>query len=78
VRYAVTMESMSAGDLVVVRLAGMERLAVLCDVDGTVRVWRRDLGRFERDTVLVRPTAILRLAPEDATTAAARAALAGA
>jgi hypothetical protein len=67
------------GDLVMVRLAGSERLAVLLAFGESawVRIWRRDLGRFEHDAVPLRIDAVLRLAPDDDTTAGARAALAG-
>lgn len=62
-----------ANDLVLIRYAGGKRLAVLVSVDPTfVRIWRPDLNRFERNAIRVRPDTVLRLAPEDEQTAAAR------
>lgn len=65
------------GDLVVVRHAGADRLAVVTLAeDGLVRIWRRELGRFERMSSPIAPANVLRLAPEDERSLAARAALA--
>lgn len=67
------------GDLVVLCLAGREILAVVLGAGEhvAVRTWS-DASGWAPGAGHVAPWQILRLAPEDATTAAARAALAGA
>ena len=67
------------GDLVILCLAGREILATILGVGEhvAVRTWS-DASGWAPGAGHVAPWQILRLAPEDATTAAARAALAGA